>query len=359
MKRLSPAFLTMLMLGVVGVLVTMYVAKTVLGRSTPEPQEEILTIPMALTDLEPGTKIEEGHIGTGRARRSRITADTIQANRVAIGRVVKNAIKAAEPISTFDLYPLGKGPGLQVTAGMRAVTIDLGSATSLADGQIQPDQYVDVHFTPSSTPNENVTGGMTMTLFKGVKVLAINGNSRGATATRGANTVTLELTEGQANIMLLARDKGALDLVYTPDGKGDGVVAVDDATRATLDQILGLKPPEEEKIDPPFVTEVYTGSGRRMQEFKDGLRSDRYAIEKFDYNSRYNNDRGPWGGFIGQPSMPDWENRAGGYFSVPSTGGAAAPSGQNTGGQNDSSGNGNGNGFNQPQGFNGNSSSGG
>ena len=53
MKRLTPAALTMLMLVVVGLLVVGYVAKNLLAREVPPPTDPILTVPMALADMEP------------------------------------------------------------------------------------------------------------------------------------------------------------------------------------------------------------------------------------------------------------------------------------------------------------------
>ena len=103
-----------------------------------------------------------------------------------------------------------------------------------------------------------------MTLFKGVKVLAMN-RSTGGGASRSGNNVTLELSKEQANILIQARDKGSLTLTYTPEGKGNGGVAVGREDRATLDEILGLEP-----VKPPFTSEIYYGSGRSVLQFQNG-----------------------------------------------------------------------------------------
>jgi pilus assembly protein CpaB len=84
--------------------------------------------------------------------------------------------------------------------------------------------------------------------------------------------VTLELTPEQANIILLAKDKGALQLTYTPEGKGNGGVAVADADRATLSEILGLSEPKKE--EPAHSVEMFFGSGRNVVQFRDGKRID-------------------------------------------------------------------------------------
>ncbi len=334
MRRLSPALLTMLMLGVIGLLVALYFGKKLFAKAEAPPTDELINIPMALTDLEPGTKITEAHVGLGKAYASNISRDVVRTNRVLVGRVVKTAITAAQPISTFDLYPVGQTPAPKIAPGLRAVTISMDDS-NVINGVIQPGQFVDVHFTPSVVPGGRNRGGMTMTLFKGVEVEAINGNSIATDAAGRASTVTMELTPEQANIILLAKDKGQLNLVYNPEGKGLGTIALDDADRATLDQILGLKEEEPEKEkDPAYVTETYSGAGRRLQQFRDGLRTDRYAIERLDYNNRNRNGNG-WNRFgnFGDAPMPDFEFQGGNgnYFSVPS--GAAGGQGANNNGQ--------------------------
>ena len=55
MNRLTPATLTILMFGLVGLLVAGYVAKNLFAREEKKPQVQNRTIPMALVDIEPGT----------------------------------------------------------------------------------------------------------------------------------------------------------------------------------------------------------------------------------------------------------------------------------------------------------------
>lgn len=301
MKRLTPAMLTVIMLLVVGGLVTAYVAKNLLARDEAPPEDPVVNVPMAIANLEPGTVITEAHLALGPARRSGLDREVVRSNRVLVGRVVRNPITAAEPIRTTDLYPPGEYPPLEIADGMRAVSIGLGDGSAVVDGLVRPGQYVDVHFTPESYPDEDYTGGMTMTLFKGVKVLAINRASRAGSVGRGANSVTLELTREQANILILAKQKGALQLTYTPEGPGTGGVAVADEDRATFDEILGLDPPEPP--EEPAVTEIYSGTGRRVLTFRNGRRSDNYSVMPYDWNDRrYQNSYGDRGRYRGASS---------------------------------------------------------
>lgn len=285
MKRLSPASLTMVMLGVVGLLVAMYFAKSMFATEEAVDPDPIRNIPMALTDLPIGTKITSEHIGTGRARSSTVTPETVISERILVGRIVKELISAAKPISSSSLYPPNEGPPLDLSAGTRAVTVNFSGASSGTIRLLKAGQYVDVLFTPSELPNFDESGGLIMTLFRGVKIIALNGVTMGgAVGGRGGERVTLELTPEQANILLLAQSKGDLDLTYTGEGKGDGVVGIGDENRATLNQILGLTPPVDPEKETAFTTEVYPGSNRQVQSFVDGKMTDRFFIERRDYN---------------------------------------------------------------------------
>ncbi|MBX3440528.1 MAG: Flp pilus assembly protein CpaB, partial [Planctomycetaceae bacterium] len=60
--KLTPASLTVIMLLVVGSLVTAFVAKRLLAQEAVA-QVQPINVPMALSDLKPGTVITEAHIG--------------------------------------------------------------------------------------------------------------------------------------------------------------------------------------------------------------------------------------------------------------------------------------------------------
>lgn len=299
MRRLSPALLTMVMLGVVGLLVSMYFAKSMFAKVEQPDPDPIRNIPMALTDLEVGTRITAEHIGTGRARSSSISSQTVISDRVLVGRIVKEPIAAATPIASTSLYPPNEGPPLQLDSGTRALTLSLGGASSGTIRLVRPGQYVDLLFTPTDLPEHDASGGLIMTLFRGLKIVAINGiTSGGGGASRDGQQVTFEVTPEQANILLLASGKGQIDITYTGEGKGTGVVAIQDEHRATFNQILGIDPPVDPEKQHGFTTEIYPGSGRGMNTFVDGKMTDRFYIEHQDFRPQDDNTRGTY-----QPSQ--------------------------------------------------------
>jgi pilus assembly protein CpaB len=275
-KRLTPAKVMLLMFVVIGGLVVTYIGKSLLAEP-PTPSKPIIDIPMALTDLAPGTMLTDKLVGLGHFDARELEWDMVKKSRIIVGRIVKEHIPMATPLRTGQFYPHGEGPPLtdEVGEGMRAVAVTVGESTALVDGLIRPGEYVDVHLTITRGVDERLRGGLTMTLFKGVRIIAINSKFNAATIPTSGNSVTLELTPEQANIVILARQRGELTFSFNPNGKGDGGVAVKDENRATLEEILGLKPIEEEEEipePPPFTSEIYRRDGFHVNQFVDGKR---------------------------------------------------------------------------------------
>jgi pilus assembly protein CpaB len=265
MKRLTPAALTMMMFGVVGLLVVAYIAKSLLAVEEKKPEVAMRNIPMAVADIEPGTVITETHLGQGPYPVSQLGRDTLLVNRVVVGRVAKELIPAAQPIRANQLYKPGELPPLEVAEGLRAVSIEIADSVGMVDGLVRPGQYVDILFTYRGLGDDRVQGGITMRLCEGVRVLAINRNMAQGRPERNGNRVTLELTEQQSNVVVLAEDAGALTLTFNPKGRGNGSLALSSSERVTLFEILGMRPPEAPPE--PFVTETYRGSAHDTIEF--------------------------------------------------------------------------------------------
>jgi pilus assembly protein CpaB len=277
-RRLTPASLTMIMFGVVGLLVAAYIGKSLLAVEDKKPEAPMRNVPMAVADIEPGTVITETHLGMGPFPVDKLTRDTLMVNRVVVGRVAKELIKAAQPIHANQLYKPGELPPLEVAEGMRAVSIEIGEGVGIVDGLIKPGQFVDVLFTyiSRSGDDQRDQGGLTMRLFEGVKLIAINRNLAQGRPDRLSNRITLELTEPQANILVLAKDRGTVTLTFNPNGRGSGGLSVTNADRVTLYDILGLKP--DEPAPQPFVTEGYRGSGHSTLRFTEqGRRIENYV----------------------------------------------------------------------------------
>ena len=332
MRRLTPALLTLIMFGVVGVLVAAYVVKNALARTDAPPAPGSRNIPMAVADIPAGTVVTENHLGQGPYPSDKLERDMLLVNRVIVGRVAKEAIKAAQPIRANHLYQPGEQPPLDIAEGMRAVSVEVGESTSMVDGLIKPSQYVDVLFTYQASGNadDRFQGGLTMKLFDGVKILAINRSVTQGRVDRQSNRVTLELSEGQSNIIVLAKDRGHLTLTYNPNGKGNGGLALNNSDRVTLYEILGLKRGEPEKE--PFVTETYRGAGRGTLYFNDrgrrldGLNNGAYGRAGFDYKTYFGAPQSDYSGSSSGRYSDDYRLPSGGTSNAP----APAPAPSNT-----------------------------
>jgi pilus assembly protein CpaB len=260
---------------------------------------------MPVADIPAGTLITENHIGQGPYPVDRLDRDMLLVNRVIVGRVTKEPLKAAEPIRANNLYQPGELPPLNVAGGLRAVTIEIANGAAMVDGLIQPGNFVDVLFTYQGAIDDRMQGGLTMRLFEGVKLLAINRSQQISRLDRSSNRVTLELTEPQANVVVLAQDRGQLTLTYNPNGQGDGGLAVSNSERVTLYELLGLRPAEPPAE--PFLTEVFKGQGRQLNYFNDrGLRLEGYR------------------GGLQSPQSPSDNQRN--NYTLPPSGGGDAPS---------------------------------
>ncbi len=301
MRVLTPALITLLMLGVIGLLVFFYIVKTFFwGGEAPEPVSTVRTVPMASADIPAGTYITSDHIVNGRLDESKMTRETILNKDAIIGRYAKKDIPQAQAIETNQLYAPDERPPLKMNPGMRALTIGLGNSTDLVDGLIKPDDYVDVHLSINDNQGDaRYRGGFTMTMFKGVRVLAINRMTQRTDLSRGANTITFEVTPMQANIMLEAQKHGEIVVTYAPDGPGSGGVDVAEADRAYFEEILGLpEPPEKDK---PFLTEIWRRGSRSVIGYGDEWDG--------DWDDDYNRAT-PW---IETPGWAPPRNNNGGY----------------------------------------------
>lgn len=291
--KLTPAKVTMLMLVAVGGLIGLYVIKGLFAveKKAAPPRPRSVTIPLAAANLAPGTKITDTHVGNGPFPESELKEDHLRTTRMVIGRVVKKEIKPGSPIRGTDLYEPGENAPLQVAAGKQAVSVPVKESAEMVDGLIKPGDYVDVHFILDGQRSNGLDdriaklGGVSMTLLKGVKVLALNKAFRQQAILPNGNSVTLELSPEQTNVVMVAQPRGTISFSFNPAGEGDGRVALSNSDRATLWEVLGLKKrvrEPEETPEEPFVTETFRGTGGDALRWKkDG--------KKFDSNDTRNN----------------------------------------------------------------------
>ena len=281
--KLTPAKVTMLMLVAVGSLIGLYVIKGLFAVEKKVVRAQTVTIPLATAYLAPGTRISDTHVGLGPFPVKELKEDHLRSARVTVGRVVKKAIQPGSPLRGSELYEPGENSPLEVAEGKQAISITVKNPTEILDGLIKPGDYVDVHFTLDSQSAGGLDdrivrlGGVSLTLLKGVKVLAVNKGFRQSPVLPTGNSITLELDPGQTNVLLVAQPRGTISFSFNPDGAGEAGIALNNADRATLWEIMGLRKPVQkpevkpEEPEKPFITETYRGTGgAAMQWDKDG-----------------------------------------------------------------------------------------
>ena len=196
MKKLTPAKLIVMMMVAMGLLVALYIGKQLLAKEPPR-RVASRTVPMLVGDLDVGTVISEHHLGMGPWPGKDITGDVLLGRTAIIGRVVKRPMKGAEPIRGSDLFPMNELPPLTVSDGYRATTIYLTDNAAVMNGLLRPGDHVDIEFTPTnrviSDPRYQGIGGMSIVLFKGVRILAINRAFVQVDLDSSGNNVTLEV----------------------------------------------------------------------------------------------------------------------------------------------------------------------
>ncbi|MDA1165115.1 MAG: Flp pilus assembly protein CpaB [Planctomycetota bacterium] len=290
MRNLTPAKLVVMMVVAMGLLVAVYVGKQLMAKEPPRVVDNTRTVPMAIADLAPGTVIKDEHIGMGRWPANEIVGDILLDKASIVGRVVRKPMTAAEPIHGNALFPMGELPPLTVSDGHRATTIHLTESAAVMSGLLRPGDHVDVQFTPTagatSDPRYQKIGAMSVVLFKGVRLLAINRLFVQSDLAAGGNNVTLEIAESDVAILRLADENGDLYLSYNPIPNGTSTVTVANPDRPTLEELLQLPPIPEEPVAPQpnvYRSWVYSGSGGRMTTFVNGVPS--YGnVGNYDYN---------------------------------------------------------------------------
>ena len=292
MKSLTPAKLVMLVFVAMAMMIVFYVAKTMLAKEPPPRRIGTRMIPMAVGDIEPGTMITQQHLGTGPWPANDLKDDALLSAGGIVGRVVRNRIEGATVIRGRDLYQFNEQPPLTVSENHRAVAVSVKNGASILEGLVKPGDFVDVIYTPKRMESDDrykMIGGLTVTLFKGVRMLALNNGFVQGPIEATQNTVILEVKKADAAMLQLAADTGEVTLQYTDDRSGTATVTMADPNRPTLEELLQLPdlpepPPPPPLPEPPpappepnvHQTQVYRGSGMNAMTFVNGQPSRGY-----------------------------------------------------------------------------------
>lgn len=286
--KLTPWMLTIATFLIIAALTVGFLFKKLFAREVaPEVASPNRNVPMLTSAVEAGTRLERAHLGQGPWDPADLTQDTLLNMDSLVGRVAREDIPAARPLSASLFYPIGQRPPLELEPGTRAVSVSLTNSTAMVDGLIDQGSYVDVWMTiDANLPygDQRRRDSLSLKLFDGVKIIGINGSLKGGRRDR-SSVVTMELDAEQQAIMVAAREKGNITLTANPEGPGAGGLNVEmtESDRITLRQILGIPDPDVQR---PFVTEHIRGTRHSRTRFdKDGNR-----ILGDSYNNGANGD---------------------------------------------------------------------
>lgn len=202
--------LAMLMMAVVCGLGAMYGTTKLLRHDPVKPVEEMQDVVVAARALKIEETIKPALVKVVRKSRSSVPSGAFSSSKDVEDRWVQIGILEGEPIVEGRLAPRGSPPGLvgRIPKGMRAYAVDVNEQTGVS-GFILPDHRVDVvRIEPGKNGQSDAE-----TVLQDILVLAT-----GQVFTRPddksvkSSTVTLAVTPEQVDILVAAKQKGALTL---------------------------------------------------------------------------------------------------------------------------------------------------
>lgn len=221
----------------------------------PPPPPETVDVLVAQREVPPGKKLEATDLGWQSFPKAGIVEFylTKAARPTAIqdltGSIARAAFLAGEPIREQRLLKADRGfMSVILSPGMRAVAVEV-KAVSTAGGFVLPNDRVDMLLTranPIKTPGSD--NYQSETILTNLRVLAIDQivGDRPEPALTVKDTVTLELTPRQAEVVVQAQQLGVISLALRsvreaepsstdePDQNGGSVKVVRSGVTSTV-----------------------------------------------------------------------------------------------------------------------------
>ncbi|HQR33022.1 MAG TPA: Flp pilus assembly protein CpaB [Blastocatellia bacterium] len=198
---------------VFGLLAIFLAQKYVTQRVQQKIAEEETNVVIAAADIPLGTEINAQQVTLARFKRTLIPEGALLKKEEVIGRVTTSDISAKMVVLGKQLAGIGALPGLSgtITEGMRSVSVRVDEASGVA-GFVSPGAYVDV----IAIMNPQLEGAKAVSKVILQKVRVLASGQKNETNKDGkpalVNTVTMELTPGQAEKVKLAEAEGKLQL---------------------------------------------------------------------------------------------------------------------------------------------------
>ncbi len=232
----------MIMLGVAvacGLVAAIAVAKLSAGGS----RVETVRVLVAREDVPLATKLDEKRLETSFAwvemPKQAVPADAVSDIELLKGKALSRTLKAGNTIAPSDIT---SSKGIEPPAGFKQMSIKISQVDAVA-GFALPGSRVDVMFV-GKTPTGKVKAGM---ILRDMLVLAVDTKDRrnegDGSAVPNLSSVSLAVTNKQADLLAKAEDLGKLKLVLrtTNSGADHSGDDKDNDKTLTLEDIMGEK----------------------------------------------------------------------------------------------------------------------
>jgi pilus assembly protein CpaB len=236
---------------VAGILATFAINRYVSIKTTV-PVAATRQVIVAAADISPGTAISGAAVKAVTWPQAVIPPKSATTMREVEGRVVKVPINQGNPILSSMLAPEGTAAGLSgiLEDGKRALTVKVDEVAGVA-GFLHPGDHVDV-LMDMAMQNESKSEHFSKTILHDISILTTGQiwEQKGENKPVVVNTVTLELTPEQAEVLNLASNQGKIRL--TLRNRNNRTVAQTQGVTTTL--LLGGGGPKQETkaaVQPP------------------------------------------------------------------------------------------------------------
>lgn len=219
--------------------------------SQNQTEEEYAQVLVASSDIAPGVPLDETNVAFKKWPLEAVPQGAVVKQEQYVERSLKGAAVTGEVIMQAKLGEKGVfGASSEIPDGMRAVTVSV-DPTKTHSGQIQPGDRVDVLVTYKSRSPRRGMVSRTKSILEYIKVFSVDSRRANVTNEKeevSAKNISLLVTPDNANLLMLAENKGTLHLALRHKGDKEPAKAdtVDDSIFDDIDTQFALRGESEE-----------------------------------------------------------------------------------------------------------------
>jgi pilus assembly protein CpaB len=181
--------------------------------------KELNNVVVAKVEIPLGAKITVEQLGLAPMPNGSAPEGAFHKLEEVVGRVAITPIGVREPLTNMKLAPEGVGAGLSavIPEGYRAMTVKVDDVVGVS-GFVMPGSYVDVVavIVPVAQSSTSTQGPVSKIVLQNIKVLASGPRidlPQDQRQPSDVKAVTLQVTPGEAEKLVLATNEGKLQLV--------------------------------------------------------------------------------------------------------------------------------------------------